>query len=137
MLYLSLSLNLCFLMGTDSLFPHLHTPFSPFSPSLISLIVSVDVKHYVYLEEGTSSSHEIQDRCAATRVVQRLWCSTVNRLVHYPSPAKPNEHENIELVTIVWANLPAETSLLKNQYCADCLLNYSYWSYIATLWLVA
>ena len=32
-----------------SLFPHLHTPFPPFSPSLISLMVSVDVKHRVYL----------------------------------------------------------------------------------------
>ena len=28
--------------------PHLHTPFLPFSPSLISLMVSVDVKHHVY-----------------------------------------------------------------------------------------
>ena len=32
-----------------SLFPHLHTPFPHFSPSLISLVVSVDVKHHVYL----------------------------------------------------------------------------------------
>ena len=32
-----------------SLFPHLHTPFPPFPPSLISLMVSVDVKHHVYL----------------------------------------------------------------------------------------
>ena len=32
-----------------SLFPHRHTPFPPFSPSLISLMVSVDVKHPVYL----------------------------------------------------------------------------------------
>ena len=32
-----------------SLFSRLHTPFSPFSPSLISLAVSVDVKHHVYL----------------------------------------------------------------------------------------
>ena len=32
-----------------SLFPHLHTPFHPFSPSLISRTVSVDVKHHVYL----------------------------------------------------------------------------------------
>ena len=31
-----------------SLFPHLHTPFPPL-PSLISHIVSVDVKHHVYL----------------------------------------------------------------------------------------
>ena len=29
--------------------PHLHTPFLPFFPSLISLVVSVDVKHHVYL----------------------------------------------------------------------------------------
>ena len=29
--------------------PHLHTPFPPFSLSLISLMVSVDVKHHVYL----------------------------------------------------------------------------------------
>ena len=28
--------------------PHLHTPFPLFSPSLISLTVSVDVKHHVY-----------------------------------------------------------------------------------------
>ena len=32
-----------------SLSPHLHTPFHPFCPSLISLVVSVDVKHHVYL----------------------------------------------------------------------------------------
>ena len=32
-----------------SLSPHLNTPFPPFSPSLISLMVSVDVKHHVHL----------------------------------------------------------------------------------------
>ena len=32
-----------------SLFPHLHTPFPPFSPFLIILMVYVDVKHHVYL----------------------------------------------------------------------------------------
>ena len=32
-----------------SLSPHLHTPFPSLSPSLISLMVSVDVKHHVYL----------------------------------------------------------------------------------------
>ena len=31
------------------LFPHLHTPLPSFSPSLISLVVSVEVKHHVYL----------------------------------------------------------------------------------------
>ena len=30
----------------------LYTPFPPFSPSLISLVVSVDVKHHVYLLSG-------------------------------------------------------------------------------------
>ena len=29
--------------------PYLHTPSPPLSPSLISLMVSVDVKHHVYL----------------------------------------------------------------------------------------
>ena len=29
--------------------PHLHIPVPPFSPSLISLMVYVDVKHHVYL----------------------------------------------------------------------------------------
>ena len=32
-----------------SLFHHHNTPLPPFSPSLISLMVSVDVKHHVYL----------------------------------------------------------------------------------------
>ena len=36
-------------IGRNSLFHHLHTPFPPFSPSLISLMASVDVKHHVYL----------------------------------------------------------------------------------------
>ena len=34
-----------------SLSPHFQTPFPPFSPSLISLVLSVDVKHHVYLLE--------------------------------------------------------------------------------------
>ena len=33
--------------------PHLHTPLPPFSPSLISLTVSVHVKHHVYLLTST------------------------------------------------------------------------------------
>ena len=32
-----------------SLSPHLHTPFPPFSPSLINIMASVDVKHHVSL----------------------------------------------------------------------------------------
>ena len=35
-----------------SLLPHLHTPFPTFSPSLINLMVSVGVKHHVYLLNG-------------------------------------------------------------------------------------
>ena len=31
------------------LFPHLHTPSTPSTPSLMSLTVSVDIKHHVYL----------------------------------------------------------------------------------------
>ena len=38
--------------------PNLHTPFPPpFSPSLISLMVSVDVKHHVYTNLTKFSSH--------------------------------------------------------------------------------
>ena len=37
---------------------HFHTTFPPFSPSLISLMVSVDFKHHVYLL--TITSHCIQ-----------------------------------------------------------------------------
>ena len=40
-----------------SLLPHLHTLFPPFSPSLISLVVSVDVKHHVYLLRGIIYPH--------------------------------------------------------------------------------
>ena len=35
-----------------SLFSHLHTHFPPFSPSLISLMISVDVKHHAHLLAG-------------------------------------------------------------------------------------
>ena len=41
-----------------SLFPHLHTP-SPFSPSLISLMVSVDVKHHVYQRASTRKATDL------------------------------------------------------------------------------
>ena len=37
------------MVPTVSFFPHLHTPLRPFFSSLISLMVSVDPKHYVYL----------------------------------------------------------------------------------------
>ena len=42
-----------------SLSPHLHTPFPPFSPSLISLLVSVDVKHHIYLLISTVRVQEL------------------------------------------------------------------------------
>ena len=44
-----------------SLSPHLHTPPpQPFSPSLISLMVSVDVKHHGYL---LTSASRVQELC--------------------------------------------------------------------------
>ena len=49
-----------------SLSPHLHSPFPTFSPSLISLVVSVDFKHHVYLltraknnKQGKEGSTEV------------------------------------------------------------------------------
>ena len=47
-----------------SLFPHLHTPPPPptpagFSPSLISLVFSVDVKHYAYLLSETEKTQKL------------------------------------------------------------------------------
>ena len=46
-----------------SLSPHRHTPFAPpplpFSPSLLSLMVSVDVKHHVYLQLSTQRSEAV------------------------------------------------------------------------------
>ena len=49
-----------------SLSPHLHTPFPPFSPSLISLMVSVDVKHHVYLVT-------VQYWVSAEFIFQKVW----------------------------------------------------------------
>ena len=40
-----------------SLFPHLHTPPHAFSPSIISLIVSVDVKRHIYLLTYVKMKH--------------------------------------------------------------------------------
>ena len=53
-----------------SLFPHLLTPFSPFSPSLISLMVFVDVKHHVYLLTFTAdvASHPVLYGLHVTRL---------------------------------------------------------------------
>ena len=45
-----------------SLSPHLHTPFPPFSPSLISRTVSVDVKHHVYLVRWLSIRSVEEDK---------------------------------------------------------------------------
>ena len=52
-----------------SLFPHLYTPFHPFSQSLISLMVSVDVKHHVYLLTVTPhNSYWVFTFVSATRM---------------------------------------------------------------------
>ena len=47
-----------------SLSPHLHTSSSPFSPSLISLMVSVDVKHHVYLLTYHQSINQSSHWCS-------------------------------------------------------------------------
>ena len=44
-----------------SLSPHLHTP-PLFTPSLISLMVSVDVKHHVYVESHASAVSLLESR---------------------------------------------------------------------------
>ena len=60
-----------------SLFPYLRTLFPPFSPFLISLMVSVDVKHRVYVLTNLLSS-----RCGEWRVLEhcRLPLQTVGTL---------------------------------------------------------
>ena len=56
--------------------PHSIPPPSPFSPSLISLVVSVDVKHHVYLQLYFSSAagkarSNIEDHAVCTHVIRR------------------------------------------------------------------
>ena len=46
-----------------TLSPHLHTPVPRFSPSLISLMVSVDVKHHVYLLTLLTDRFRVQELC--------------------------------------------------------------------------
>ena len=74
-----------------SLFPPLYTPVPPFSPSLISLMVSVDVKHHVYLltcltkliwqsvEEGAGKRCS---ECATYPVITRTSRQRLGELLH-------------------------------------------------------
>ena len=55
-----------------SLSPHLHTPFPPFSPSLISRTVSVDVKHHVYLKEKKATKN-LDRRVGAVYWLWGIW----------------------------------------------------------------
>ena len=85
-----------------SLFPHLHTPF-PFSPSLISLLVSVDVKHHVYLQTAVRFRWWYRALCPRMSVdilgtncdqclsmVQYCFTSTKTiRLIRTESPGRP------------------------------------------------
>ena len=64
----------------SSLSLHLHTPFPPFSPSLISRMVSVDVKHQVYCEHsGRCRAHDkcalllLTSHCTAVTSCYLLW----------------------------------------------------------------
>ena len=66
-----------------SLFPHLHTPFPPFFPSLISLLVSVDVKHHVYLNCRTTivQKHELEQ----DKLVQAYpWTTSEDLIEEHP-----------------------------------------------------
>ena len=61
-----------------SFFPHLHTP-SPFSPSLISLMVSVEVKHNVYQRASTRKATDLLRSLQSRYHVTFLSCLTVRR----------------------------------------------------------
>ena len=77
-----------------SLFPHLHTPFPPFSPSLISLVVSVDVKHHVYLLINNNNNQPttvlLGKGDAHFRIIPVWW------------------HTTARLLDVVWRTLPAK-----------------------------
>ena len=51
-----------------SLFPHLHNPLPPFSPSLINLMVSVDIKHHVYLLIWGKRGSVFTEQCTLVRI---------------------------------------------------------------------
>ena len=61
---------------TISLFPHLHNPFPPFSPSLISRTVSVDVKHHVYLLCSLLRPSTVHRQSPVDLVSKRCFTST-------------------------------------------------------------
>ena len=70
-----------------SLFPYLHTP-SPFSPSLISLVVSVEVKHHVYQRTSTRKATSLLQSLQSWFHVMFLSCLTVRRFPKLPTGAK-------------------------------------------------
>ena len=57
---------------------HPHTPFPPFSPSLISLVVSVDVKRHVYLLafRPVRADDDTEARRLAKEVRVLIWVMT-------------------------------------------------------------
>ena len=83
-----------------SLFPHLHTPFPRFSPSLIGLMVSVNVKHRVYWHhhfavDGTCSHKTVRktttfdEKGAPKRTRTGSVCSVVKRLIPWTYRSMP------------------------------------------------
>ena len=50
-----------------SLSPHLHTPFSPYSKSRLSFMVSVDVQHHVYFDVADPPIHNVARWFSAMR----------------------------------------------------------------------
>ena len=65
-----------------SLFTHLHTP-SPFSPSLISLMVSVEVKHHVYQRASIRQATDLLRSLQSRYHVTFLSCLTVRDYLNY------------------------------------------------------
>ena len=57
-------------LGIVSLFPHLRTPFPTFSRSLISLVVSVDIKHHVWLLTYDEYTHSRFSLSFSSRLIK-------------------------------------------------------------------
>ena len=80
-----------------SLFPHLHTLFPSFSPSLISLMVSVEFKHHVYLFTYRHRLQRITFSYPLTTVVSPLALRMQHSAV--PSMTEPKEIISLSLST--------------------------------------
>ena len=114
-----------------SLSPHLHTPFPPFSPSLIRRTVTVDIKHHVY-DAGLLSRQNISFRgflfgggCGGgggrmqwgNALYLALLCSSFLEFGRAPSPSEGFLHPPLPLplslsICQSLSNFPVEQSSL-------------------------